>query len=278
LLRETPASASNSSIPADRAASDRLVAWIAGALQANSELRALGLRIRLPDDGKARMRELVLRSRQIATGKYPSWKGGLLQWESPEEAKTFRLLDFCPAIRRFTEQPCAIEYLEGGSWKTHLPDVLAETSSGKTYLLEIKSEVDQSIEDALARSRLISPRLQELGITYLVVHQRDIDRGRAVDIARFFLRHGRTDPTPGAHMQLHDAIGPGLGMLLDDIRKLPVTGGAVAAACALTLRGFIGLNWPTLETTDTRFSAPMQDNLKESFQWLLRALGASSRS
>ena len=237
--------------------------------------------IDLPSPGSVRAREIISRSRTVATGKYPSWKtpDRLLHWESPEEAKAFRMLDACPAITRFTEQPFSIRYLHDGEWREHVPDVAFETCFGGRGVLEIKSAVDRNLNDAVLRAKLLAPHFARAGCPYLLVHQHSLDAGRSLLNSRELLKVGRCPPSARAHEQLLATLGDGKSIALSDLKRSRIDGvPASHVAAQLALRNYLTLTWPTFEKNEIRFSTRSDENLKESLLWLLRAFGAISPS
>ncbi len=255
------------------------VPWLhTGLLDANDATR-LGIQIVLPEAGRIRARDLIGRSRHIATGVYPSWKmGRLMQWESRVEANVFRLLDICPAITRFAEQPLTIHYLRDGKWHIHIPDVAVETCFGQRLILEVKSTKDRKLHEALERAELIAPALKLMGCHYLVIHQQDVEASRSVANANLLLKLGRKPPSASSHQKFLDLLELGsplnrkelLGKVINDEH-------AIYPAAQLVLRGHLSPSWQTANSAEISFCKKNDDNLKESLQWLLHALGAINR-
>jgi hypothetical protein len=237
--------------------------------------------IDLPPSGSVRAREIISRSRTVATGKYPSWKtpDRLLHWESPEEAKAFRMLDACPAITRFNEQPFGIRYLHDSEWREHVPDVAFETCFGGRGVLEIKSAVDRNLDDAVVRAEILAPHFARAGCPYLLVHQQSLDAGRSLLNARELLKFGRCLPSARAHEQLLAILGDGRQIAISSLQHSRIDGIPVAhVATQLALRNYLTLTWPTFEKSEIGFSLRSHENLKESLLWLLRAFGAINPS
>lgn len=255
------------------------VPWVDELILQSIDAKVLGVEIVMPADGQDRARNLISRSRRVATGMYPSWKmQRLMHWESREEAKVFRLLDASPAILRFSEQPFTIRYWDAGEWRHHIPDVAVETTSGDRLILEIKSTRDPKLGDALRRAEIIAPAVRMLGCQYAVVHQRDINAGTSLQNARLLLRFGRAVTTAQAHQQflrLLDQEGPLtrqrlLGTVIEGAH-------AIHAGAQLALQGLISIDWGRADKLPLSFCHQSQDNTRESLRWLLRALGVTSR-
>lgn len=183
------------------------IPWGAEGIQLPTTIATLGLQIVLPVRGQLRARKLIGRSRRVMTGKYPSWKmGRMMHWESRVEAKVLRLLDACPAVERFAEQPFTLLYLQEGRWRAHVPDVVVQTVQGDRWILEVKSDKDPRLEEALHRAEILKPRLNSFGIKYAVVHQHAIDAGSSLLNAKCLLRFGRGEPRAKAHQAFIDLI------------------------------------------------------------------------
>lgn len=106
--------------------------------------------IRLPADGKERMKEIVNRSNSRPTGKYPSWKmGRFMQWETVDHLKAFRSLDADPKVHSFEEQPLLIEYESGGFLHIERPHILVVTGYQKElWTIKKSSETFNRIQKA----------------------------------------------------------------------------------------------------------------------------------
>lgn len=239
-----------------------------------------GLQIVVPEPGKLRMRKLIGRSRRVATGKYPSWKmGRLMHWESFQEAKVFRLLDACPGIRKFTEQPVLIRYLDGDTWREHVPDVAFCTYHDALAVLEVKSSLDRHREEALERAEILRPKLAELGVFYGVVLQEQLDEGLALANARLLLKRGSVDAEDSDRDQLQQMVPERGEVAAESLtgRRLSANY-ALCVASSMAIRGHLSINWSTARFSPLAFSALRDSNKEESLSWLLQAFGVSRRS
>lgn len=255
------------------------IPWGAEGIQLPTTIATLGLQIVLPVRGQLRARKLIGRSRRVMTGKYPSWKmGRMMHWESRLEAKVLRLLDACPAVERFAEQPFTILYLQDGRWRAHVPDVVVQTVRGDRWILEVKNDRDPRLEDALHRAEILKPRLGAFGIKYTVVHQHAIDAGSSLQNAGCLLRFGRGEPRANAHQAFIDLLAH-----TGELRRSDLVGTAIdnqhaiSVGSQLALRGLLSLNWLEANTRELTFKASADDNSLESLQWLLHALGATKQ-
>jgi hypothetical protein len=144
-----------------------------------------------PIAGQLRSRRIVTRSRARGTGKYPSWKmGRMLQWESRNELNAFRLLDCCPTVSHFMEQPCQICYTQGGLSKSHYPNLLVEIS-GRKELWEIKPEAKGEQLEIALRAALLTQALARWGYEYRLVIDSDLAKQPRLRNAQILLRFGR---------------------------------------------------------------------------------------
>ena len=148
-------------------------------------------KIIFPNAGQLRSRRVVTRSRARGTGKYPSWKmGRMLQWESRNELNAFRLLDCCPAVTQFMEQPCQICYNQGGQSKSHYPDILVEIS-GHKELWEVEPEGKAQQPEVAVRTALLTQALPRWGYEYRLAIDCDLAKQPRLKNAQILLRFGR---------------------------------------------------------------------------------------
>lgn len=255
------------------------IPWLRDGIAALTDPDQLGIRIELPEAGQIRARNLIRRSRHVATGIYPSWKmGRLMQWESRVESKVFRLLDICPAITRYAEQPFTIHYFRDGKWHIHIPDVAVETCFGQRWILEVKSTKDRKLQEALEREKFLTPLLRLMGCNYAVVLQEAIEAGTSVANANLLLKHGRGCPTASSHQQFMEFLGSGMSLSRAALLGKTINGEhAIRTASQLVLRGLLSPDWRNSNTSEISFCTKTNDNFKESLQWLLHALGAINR-
>jgi hypothetical protein len=210
------------------------------------------------------------------TGKYPSWKmGRQVHWESRLESKVFRCLDVCPGVTRFGEQPFTIYYLADGIWHAHVPDVAFLTYDGKLWILEIKSNLDRKLQEAIARAALISPRLSCLGINYMVATQSFIEAGMSVENAWTLVRFGRQAGSGMAEKWILDLVSERLSLSRANLIGHALDGRhAFHTAANLVMRGDVSLNWSDANRQHLQLQTLRDTNTEESLSWLQRALGA----
>ena len=254
-----------------------VVGWIHDLAFENDLTEKFGLRIELPNQGELRARKLISRSRRVMTGKYPSWKmDRLVHWESRLESKVFRLLDVCQAVEKFSEQPFTIHYLSDESWRSHVPDVAFVDNGGVIWILEVKSNFDPNISEALLRESVIAPRLKCLGFKYAVVKERDIRSGASLSNAEAKQRFGRGEPSAIAHREKARLLAERPSLSRTDLVGRIIDGHhAFNAAAQLALRGEVSLNWRDVDHQPLRIQCLRDENAEESMSWLQRALGVT---
>lgn len=235
--------------------------------------------IELPSPGQLRARKLIGRSRRIMTGKYPSWKmGQMLHWESRQEAAVFRLLDACPAISRFAEQPFTIHYFDGICWRSHVPDLLVQTCFGDYWILEIKSRWDRHLADAATRASRLAPMLSAYGCKYAVIDEAALCQGKSIDVARQLIRHGRHMPTSKAHDEFVRILSSKGALSKEHMAGLVIDGRyGMDIGANLVLHGYVSTNWSDLQAGKVIYQPLSGSNTQEALEWLLHALGATKR-
>lgn len=149
-------------------------------------------------DDRERARKVVRRSNYRMTGKYPSAKcNSMIQWESPNELKSFHILEVCPWVQSYREQPAEIQYADAqGVNRTHYPDIFVEMVSGRRGFMEIKPDSAVGDVDLMQRTSLLARSLNAQGHFYLLVFQQQIESGHYLENARKLLRHIRSSMPP----------------------------------------------------------------------------------
>lgn len=157
-------------------------------------IRKPNISIEFPPDGR-RARKVISRSNAKATGKYPSWKmGRMMHYESSHERNAFRLLDACPEVRLFREQPCRIRYVMDGVRQIHYPDILVKLPWG-TELLEVKTAADAATPEVVQRTAFMEQSLPLLGFGYRLISAEQLAKSPRLDNVVKLLRSGRS-PIP----------------------------------------------------------------------------------
>lgn len=151
-----------------------------------------GITIDFADQDK-RMRKVVRRSNYRMTGKFPSVKNGrMMQWESKLEQQVFYVLEICPFVSSYREQPARIRYVdENGVIRLHFPDILVQLRNGSEVFVEVKPASSAQDEDLNKRTNLLQKLLQSKGYYYLMVLPEQVDSGRFLDNAIHILQHSK---------------------------------------------------------------------------------------
>lgn len=148
------------------------------------------IRIQPPAPGQVRVRRLVHRGAPRPVYKFFSIKlNRVVQCESFLEVEAGQLLDACPAVSAFAEQPVVIHYEIDESLHRHIPD-FAVWTGGRREFVEVKFKKDLT-EEVVDRTLLLSNLLTRLGWGYRLITEDDIRAGFWLWNARKLLRRGR---------------------------------------------------------------------------------------
>lgn len=162
--------------------------------------------VEYPQDGKLRSRKVVSRSNAISTGKFPSWKmQRMMQYESKHELKAFMLLDACPAVVSFSEQPCVIHYEMDGTSHRHYPDILVKTAP-VAELWEVKERADATLSDVMRRTDLLMQAMPALGFTYRLVLAETLAKEPLLGNIRQLLKFGHRQVPPVERERIRQAL------------------------------------------------------------------------
>lgn len=157
-----------------------------------------------PAEGKVRVRNLVSRGAMRATYRFTSVKlGRIVQLESSLEEQVALLLDACPTVSAYAEQPVLMEFITpDGSRSRHVPD-LAVLHHGVPMFIEVKFSRDVDLE-VLQRTRRLIDLLAPLGIGYRLVTEADLPAPTRLDNAWSLLTRGRVDVSPTQLVLIHE--------------------------------------------------------------------------
>lgn len=150
--------------------------------------------IDFPEDA-LRARKVISRSNAKATGKWPSWKTGrIMHYDSGHERNAFKLLDACPEVISYSEQPCVVRYMLDGVEHRHYPDILVNFKA-QQQLWEVKTEAESNKPETLSRSALMAKCLPAFGYEYHVALAEDLERNPRLSNIEILLRQRRS-PVP----------------------------------------------------------------------------------
>lgn len=142
-----------------------------------------------------RARKVISRSNAKATGKWPSWKiGRMMHYESGNERNAFKLLDACPEVISYREQPCIVRYVLDGVEHRHYPDIQVNFKA-QQHLWEVKTEAESNKPDTFSRSELMAKCLPAFGFGYHVALAENLKRNPRLRNIEILLRHRRS-PVP----------------------------------------------------------------------------------
>ena len=143
-----------------------------------------------PEHGKVRARKLLSRAAMRPIYRFTSLKmGRSIHLESALEHQIAMLLDACPTVEAFAEQPVTMEFDSGQGVARHIPD-LAVYSHGRPWFLELKYSKDVDSSCMQRTQRLIS-LLVPLGIGYRLVTEKNLPHQRRLSNAWALLQRGR---------------------------------------------------------------------------------------
>lgn len=155
------------------------------------EMAVPALVIEFPQGGQLRSRKVVSRSNARCSGKYPGFKSGRMhQYESQAERQVMELLDACPYVVSFNEQPCKIIYTMDGEKRHHFPDLLVQTIEHQKEFWEIKSTLADVDVETQMRTAHLAEELKSFGYGYRLVILDQLPVA-ALQNARMLLRLGR---------------------------------------------------------------------------------------
>ena len=138
-----------------------------------------------------RARKVISRSNARATGKWPSWKTGrMMHYESANELIAFKLLDACPEVVSYNEQPCVIHYSMDGNIYRHFPDILVKFL-GYQELWEVKTEDESKAPEIVQRTGLMNKCLRTHGYQYQLINVENLRNTHHLKSLDFLLTNGR---------------------------------------------------------------------------------------
>lgn len=149
-----------------------------------------GLRVECPPDGALRMRRLVHRGAPRPTSRmYSLTLDRHVECESQLEVDGAQLLDACPRVLSFAEQPVKLHFTLAGRTTWHIPDVAVKTAKALEFIeFKYARDVDRAV---LERTTRLQSLLSPLGVGYRLLTEFELHAGVALDNAHRLLRRGR---------------------------------------------------------------------------------------
>lgn len=146
-----------------------------------------------PQPGQVRMRRLVHRGAPRPVSKLASLKlKRTVQCESRLEVEVALLLDACPGVTRYAEQPANLYFFAETGPRLHVPDFLVAAGTYREFI-EVKFEADLNYE-VRSRTARLTTLLKPYGWRYRLVTETSVRAGYALENAQLLLRRGRQRP------------------------------------------------------------------------------------
>lgn len=210
-----------------------------------------------PEEGKVRARKLLSRAAMRPIYRFTSLKmGRSIHLESALEHQVALLLDACPLVDAFAEQPVQMEFDNGKGMSRHFPD-FALSYCGKPWFLELKYVKDV---DAACRQRTqqLTELLAPLGIGYRLVTEQDLPQRDRVTNAWALLQRGRQTVGDQQRLVVFQRVFQQQGISLGKLGwNTPATGAALASEL---MQGRLHADLSTKLSMETPvFTTPVQE-------------------
>lgn len=220
------------------------------------------------DTESIRSRRVVNRYNSIITGKYPGMKAGrMMQWESRHERNAMLLLDTCPSVLAFNEQPCEINYILQGQKRRHYPDFLVQGYGWKEFW-EIKMQKDACSPEVSRRTALMQQYLPQHGFGYRVVFAEHIEFKTRLENAKRILRLGKTSVPLVAQEKIRQLFKNQLSLPWGLIAHNTTDLHLLNQVCRLILDGLIAFDFHQPISDSTLITWVGQSKTERSAQWL----------
>ncbi|MYM25490.1 hypothetical protein GTP46_22935 [Duganella sp. FT135W] len=144
-----------------------------------------------------KVREIVTVSGRGVRGRFPSYKGKLLNFESLIEEDALRVLNVASSVSSLITQPCVFA-MPGSPRLRYTPDLQA-TMYGRDYFVEIKPADFQKNSHVAARLRRVISHFNTSQTPFLLILDTDLRPAGLQEELKALLRlrpaPGRYDPT-----------------------------------------------------------------------------------
>jgi hypothetical protein len=175
----------------------------------------------------------------------------MMQWESTNELNAFRLLDYDPAVLRFTEQPCEICYTHNDLARTHYPDILVEYRDHKE-LWEVKPEADVAEPEFIQRTAILAG-LADWGYRYRVVLARELKTQPRLKNGIQLVHLGRRDVTVQQRESIRILLSRGVLLTWSDACQGAYGNKGREALCRLALEGKLSFDVDSVWCPESTF-------------------------
>jgi hypothetical protein len=119
-------------------------------------------------------------------GSFASLKNcGMTKFESDLERKVFCLLEFAPAVLRYSQQPPSVQICVAGRVRRYTPDVAVQWRSGATWIVEVKPS--EHVADPAWQERFAAARAaaQARGQRFVIVTDEHVGLPGMKDVMRW---------------------------------------------------------------------------------------------
>lgn len=148
------------------------------------------LGVTLPKAGHVRVRRLIHRGAPRPVTKFPSIKlERAVHCESALEVEAATVLDACPQVRWFGEQPLVLHFQQDDYQRSHVPDFIVATHD-RQEIVEVKFQRDID-SHVLERTALLQQLLKPYGYCYRLISELEIRHGHALGNSKSLLLRGR---------------------------------------------------------------------------------------
>lgn len=224
------------------------------------------LGIRLPGEADLRMRNLIHRGAPRPTSRLRSLTmDRSIQCESILEVETAKLLDACPRVTAFAEQPLELRLPGRDGECRHIPDFVVLVD-GRLELVEVKHKRDVSRE-VLERTVTLQRMAPTLGFEYRLVTESLTRAGHRLENANRLLRRAVVEPTDQWRLRVVEQIRRAGGLLPLGYFGWENSGTQEAGWIArMLIQGQLYVDLTSPLTTDSAVSIN-QPNIEENRLW-----------
>ena len=186
-----------------------------------------------------------------------------VHYESLHECKAFKLFDACSDVSYFQEQPCRIRYVMNGEQRTHYPDALVKSPSGKD-LVEVKTSEEAATDEVRERTEFMQRALQPLGYGYRLLTSDLLSQNPRLENVETLLRLGRNSIPLVMREQIRRIFKANGAIPWGAFRTSASVSQHRAAVCRLVLEGALKID----------FNQPLSD--ASQIYWATWSVGGAS--
>ncbi len=146
---------------------------------------------------KRKVRKIVTVSGRGARGRFPSYKGRLIEYESLVELDKIRVLVVAASVTSITTQPAVFQLTADGKIFNYTPDIIA-TIGGREFVIEVKANNFSKNSQTMSRLRDIIAHIRRENVPFLLATESDVRPDGLQQELKLLLRErpapGRFDP------------------------------------------------------------------------------------